>query len=135
MDDDFAALGLTLWTTDIDALAGFLERVVGLTVLAKHPGFASLRCGDSKLSLHADEASRGHPWYEALQQEGVARGIGAEIRIEVADVDECWKRAAREGALVVQTPYSPDGQTRECHLLGPDGYLITPWDRRGDNAN
>lgn len=125
-------LGLSLWSNDLEGLTLFLERVTGMTVIARHPGFAELRCGDSTVTLHADEAYRGHPWYEALQREGAVRGIGAELRVQVDDVDDAWMAALRVDALAIQPPYSPEPGIRECHVMGPDGYLVTPWDTRGD---
>lgn len=123
-----APLGLTLWTTDIDGLALFLERVTGMQLEARHPGFAELRCGEALVMLHADESYRGHPWYNALQQEGAVRGIGAELRVRVPSVDDAYRQAARLGALVVQPPYSPQEGLVEFHVLAPDGYLVTPWE-------
>lgn len=119
-------LGLILWTTDIAGLAEFLESVAGLQVESVHPGYASLRLGGARVVLHADEAYRGHPWYEALRKEGVARGIGAELRFRVRDVEGSYGLALRKGGLAIQAPFEQDG-VRECQVMGPDGYVLSLW--------
>jgi len=129
--DDASVFGLVLWTTDIGALAGFLQQVAGMTVVDVHPGYASLRAGATGIALHADESYRGHPWYDALHREGAARGIGAELRVRVVDVAEAYATALRLGGLAVQPPYD-DGGIRECEVMGPDGYLITLWSEAGE---
>jgi hypothetical protein len=120
--------GIILWSTDVFALATFLEDVAGLEVVEKHPGFASLRAGDSSVMIHADEAYRGHPWYQALAREGVARGIGAELRFRVDDVGRAFATAIRQGGLAVTPPYL-DGESEECQVMGPDGFVISLWRR------
>ena len=122
------AFGVILWSTDVFALTGFLEQVAGLVVAEKHPGFASLSAGESTIMIHADEAYRGHPWYRALAIEGVARGIGAELRFQVADTERAFAAALRLGGLSVTAPYS-EGEGMECQVMGPDGYLISLWSR------
>jgi len=119
-------LGLILWTTDIEGLARFLQSVAGLNVETLHPGYASLRLDGAQVVLHADEAYRGHPWYDALRREGVARGIGAELRFRVEDVDARYGAALRRGGLAIQAPYDQDG-VRECQVMGPDGYVLSLW--------
>jgi|GEM_PF-1102704 len=120
------ALGLILWTTDIQGLARFLESAAGLAVEALHPGYALLRLDGASIVLHADEAYRGHPWYDALRREGVARGIGAELRFRVSDVRASYAEASRRGGLPIQAPYDQDG-IRECQVMGPDGYVLSLW--------
>lgn len=120
-------LSLVLWTNDIHGLSRFLEQVAGLQVEAIHPGYASLRSGHAQIILHADEAYRGHPWYEALAREGVARGIGAELRFSVPAVETAYGRALRLGGLAIEAPCEVDG-TRECQVMGPDGFIITLWE-------
>ena len=123
---DGSALGLSLWTTDIAALSRFLESVAGMTVEERHPGYASLRVDGARVFLQDEEGYRGHPWYNALHREGVARGIGTEIRIAVPDVDGAYMRGLQLGGIAVEEPCDVDG-TRECQLMGPDGYLLTLW--------
>lgn len=118
--------GLVLWATEIGALTRFLVEVAGADVLAQHPGYAELTIDDTLLTLHADEAGAGHPWYDALAREGVARGIGAELRVRVPDVAAAHRHGLALGALQVIPPYDA-GPTRESALMGPDGYLLTLW--------
>jgi catechol 2,3-dioxygenase-like lactoylglutathione lyase family enzyme len=123
---DGPRLDVVLWTTDIPALTRFLEVAGGLEVEARHPGFASLLVNGSRIVLHHDETFRGHPWHEALTREGVARGIGAEVRIRVEDVGRAYASALRLGALAIEAPCEVDG-TVECQVMGPDGFLLTLW--------
>ncbi len=117
---------LILWTTDIAALGRFLQAVGGLTLAEHHPGYARLIAGEAEIMLHSDESYRGHPWFEALQREGAARGIGTELRFAVADVLDSYALALRMGGLSLQPPYD-DMDTRECQVMGPDGFLLTLW--------
>lgn len=118
---------VTLWSTDVFALADFLERVAQLKVHERHPGYAVLETDAARIMIHADEAYQGHPWYEALAREGVARGLGAELRFRVRDLAGAYAKARGMGALVIAPPYEMEG-ARECQLMGPDSYLISLWE-------
>jgi catechol 2,3-dioxygenase-like lactoylglutathione lyase family enzyme len=124
---DETDFGLVLWTTDIPALCDFLAEVGGMDVEQRIPGYASLRVNGARIDLHSDEVYRGHPWYNALVREGVARGIGAEIRVRVDDVDRAYDLGLRRGALAIEAPTDVD-DTRECQVMGPDGFLLTLWE-------
>lgn len=119
-------LALTLWATDVFALAAFLEKVAEMPVAERHPGFALLSGDGFEVQVHADESYRGHPWWEALAREGVARGLGAEIRIRVADVASSYKSALVLGGNAIAAPFEMDG-TLECQVMGPDGYVFALW--------
>ncbi|WP_322795336.1 hypothetical protein [Tepidiforma sp.] len=119
-------LSLTLWATDVGALADFLSAVTGAEVVARHPGYAELNHQGCDIEIHADETFRGHPWYEALAREGVARGIGAELTFRVDDVLQRFRAAQRLGAQVIAAPYEFEGRL-ECQLMGPDGYVLGLW--------
>lgn len=123
---DVPGFSLILWTTDIAALGRFLQTVAGVRLAEQHPGYARLFAGESEIMLHSDESYRGHPWYDALNREGAARGIGSELRFAVPDVLDSYARALRIGALSVQPPYD-DLDTRECQVMGPDGFLVSLW--------
>lgn len=122
---------LVLWSSDVPALARFLREVTEAQVEEAYPGFAALRIAGVRVEIHDDEAYQGHPWYDALRREGLARGVGAEIRVEVADVAEAVRRARSLGAAIVQPPYHGDGFV-EAVVMAPDGYLITLWGAAAD---
>ena len=117
---------VTLWAADVFALADFLSRVTGAVIEQRHPGFALLRAGDTPIQVHDDESYRGHPWYNALSREGVARGIGAELRFRVEDASRSYSEALKLGAQSIAAPFEYEG-TLECQVLGPDGYVLSLW--------
>src|SRR5690349_11264867 len=119
-------LGLVLWSTDVFQLADFLAAVTGMPVTERHPGYAALDAGGVSVMVHGDEAYRGHPWYDALGREGAARGIGAELRFRVDDVQRAYRKAVDLGAQVIAPPYD-SGAGTECSVMGPDAYLISLW--------
>ncbi|MEO8538232.1 MAG: hypothetical protein ABI577_00735 [bacterium] len=118
--------GLTLWATDVFALADFLQAVAHLPIEQRHPGFALLRAGEVPVQIHDDESYRGHPWFDALRKEGMARGIGAELRFEVTSTEAAYREALKRGARGIAPPYEYEG-TLECQLMGPDGYVLSLW--------
>ena len=121
---DLHGIDIVLWATDIPALARFLEAAAGMAIEAQHPGYATLSLGASHVTLHADEAHRTHPWFNALSREGVARGIGAELRLPVASVNDSYRKALAQGALSIFAPSEVEGVI-ECQVMGPDGYLFS----------
>ncbi|MGB4862844.1 MAG: VOC family protein [Tepidiformaceae bacterium] len=118
--------GISLWSTDVFALADFLCGVAGLEFEQRHPGFALLRTGNIAINIHDDESYRGHPWFEALSREGVARGIGAELRFQVASAQEAYSEAIKRGGQSIAPPFEYDN-TLECQVMGPDGYVLSLW--------
>lgn len=130
MESQFA---LVLWSTDVPALATFLCEVAGARRREAYPGFAALDLAGTRVELHDDETYRGHPWYEALHREGVARGIGAELRVAVDDVEAAYRRALQFGGISVQPPYSGEEFT-ETVVMGPDGYLLSLWKPTSGNV-
>lgn len=126
MEPNGPAFSVTLWATDVFVLADFLQRVAGCAVEQRHPGFALLRAGATPIQVHDDESYRGHPWYEALAREGVARGIGTELRLRVESCEGAYREALKLGAQSIAAPYEYEG-TLECQVLGPDGYVLSLW--------
>lgn len=125
--DSESPLGLTLWATDIEAMASFLQSICEFEVLERHPGFATVARGGAIIDIHADEDYRGHPWYDALQRDGAARGIGAEIRIRVEEVEAAYARALAAGAVALHGPYEQHPGALEAVIMGPEGYLFALW--------
>ena len=122
------SLGVALWTDDIGAFAMFLTEVAGAALRVRHPGFAALdAAGGGEILLHGDESHPGHPWHGALAGEGMARGIGAEVRLRVDGVDARHDRALALGCVSIQPPHADEG-ARACQIMGPDGYFFTLWE-------
>ena len=117
---------VALWATDVFALADFLHRVVGAAIEQRHPGFALLRAGETPIHVHDDESYRGHPWFNALAREGVARGLGTELRFHVESAEGAYREALKLGAQSIAAPYEYEG-TLECQVMGPDGYVLSLW--------
>ena len=126
MEPNGPAFSVTLWATDVFVVADFLARVAGCTVEQRHPGFAQLRAGATPIQVHDDESYRGHPWYQALAREGVARGIGTELRFQVDSCETAYREALKLGAQSIAAPYEYEG-TLESQVLGPDGYVLSLW--------
>lgn len=118
--------GISLWSTDVFALADFLVGVADLEFEQRHPGFALLRTGHIAINIHDDESYRGHPWFEALSREGVARGIGAELRFQVASAQDAYSEALKRGGQSIAPPFEYEN-TLECQVMGPDGYVLSLW--------
>jgi hypothetical protein len=118
--------GLVLWSTDIGALAGFLHEVAGVETIAQYPGMAELDAAGVPVTLLDEDADRGHPWWDALNQDGIARGVGVILRLQVRDVPAAFARAHELGGGTVLPPHDLD-ETRECQVLGPDGFLCALW--------
>ena len=126
METQESDFGIALWATDVFATAAFLERVAGLSVEERHPGYARLRAGEAVIAVHDDESYRGHPWFDALRREGAARGIGAELRFRVDSVPQAFEEAMKLGGQSIAPPYEFEG-TLECQVMAPDGYLCSLW--------
>lgn len=118
--------GVTIWSTDVFAMAEFLHRVTGAEIEQRHPGFAALRLGGTQVTVHDDESYRGHPWFQALSREGVARGIGIELRFQVESTSDAFAEARKLGAQSIAAPFQYEG-TMECQVMGPDGYVLSLW--------
>ena len=54
------------------------------------------------------------------------RGAGIEIRIYGADPDEIEARARNEGHIVLAGSADKPHGLRECHVVGPEGYVFVP---------
>lgn len=121
------ALSIVLWATDLNGFATFLTDVAGATLETRHPGFAGLALQGAEIQLHSDESYEGHPWRQALANEGAARGIGAEVRIQVDAIDARHRKAVEMGYVSIQQPHD-DGTGRTCQVMGPDGYFFTLWE-------
>jgi hypothetical protein len=86
--------GITLWSTEVFALAEFLQKVAGLEIEQRHPGFAALRAEP----VTVDDESRTAVIRGSTPSRGrrCAR-IGAELRFRVAS-SQAFAAARKLGA-------------------------------------
>ena len=54
------------------------------------------------------------------------RGIGAEIRVYGIDPDAAEARAREGGHIVLSGAIDKPHGLRECHIVGPSGYVFVP---------
>jgi len=71
-----------LFVEDVEGVAAFYERKLGLKVLTREPGFVDFDAGDARLSLHSGQASACRNKFcfyvedvSGARRELVARGV------------------------------------------------------------
>src|SRR5918998_4883839 len=98
-------LRLELFVKDIDASIGFYTKVLGFEVLREHPSdYASLRCGGVTLGIGPISKLPEEGGYFTREIASLRRGLGAEIVLEVDDVDEWYRRVVASGHPVLEPP-------------------------------
>ena len=129
--DDFGrslprGIGVNLLVTEVAPTEKFLRQVFGATTIHADEDFAAIELLGSVLMLHADHSYVDH------EMSGVTagveiRGAGIEIRVYGADPDQAEARVQESSATYVLAGSmdKPHG-LRECHIVGPDGYIFVP---------
>jgi catechol 2,3-dioxygenase-like lactoylglutathione lyase family enzyme len=102
---------VTLPATDVEASAGFYNRLGLEQIVADYPDYARFVApdGDTTLSLHRVEAPPVP---------------GASVHFEVDDVDATVARLRSAGFEFVQEPVDEPYLWREAVLLDPDGHRL-----------
>jgi catechol 2,3-dioxygenase-like lactoylglutathione lyase family enzyme len=102
---------VALFTRDVDAVAGFYERVLGVTPAERSPGQAVFSLGELVLRIHAAvEPAAGHP------------PADDHVAFTVSDLD-ARTAALAAGGLDVDGPRDlPWG--RSAYVRDPDGRLV-----------
>ena len=137
-------LTLNLLVRDITAALAFHREVLGADIVYSDPDFAVLRWegppegrdgpraagpgrpGDLvEWMLHADHAYDKHPLHASLTG-GLARGIGAELRLHGRDPDDAEAAARRLGFTVLAPATDKPHGLREAYLIDADGYCWVP---------
>ena len=118
-------LSLNLLVRDIDASLPFQQEVLDAEVVYSDPDFAVLRHGEAEWMLHADHTYVEHPLQHNLRL-GLARGVGAELRLHGRDPDAAEAAARRLGFTVLAAATDKPHGLREAYLLDADGYLWVP---------
>jgi hypothetical protein len=60
-----------------------------------------------------------------IPSDGV-RGAGVEIRLYGVDPDAAEARARQSGGIVLSGSIDKPHGLRECHIVGPNGYVFVP---------
>ncbi len=113
---------VNLLVRDIEAAVQFYRDVLGATVHYADPDFAAVRVENLEFMLHTDHTYDKHPWYGPLQ-DGVRRGLGAELRLLGLDPDVVEGRAKAAHAVVVRPATTKGHGWREVLVEDPDGYV------------
>ena len=99
--------------------------VLGARTIHADEDFAAIELLGSVLMLHADHSYLDHEM--AGVTAGVEiRGAGIEIRLYGADPDHAEARARELGHVVLAGSMDKPHGLRECHIVGPDGYIFVP---------
>lgn len=118
-------LTLDLLVRHVAAALPFHREVLAASVVYADPDFAVLRRDGAEWMLHADHTYEDSPLHAHLAG-GLARGVGAELRLHGRDPDEAEAAARRVGFTVLAAATDKPHGLREAFLLDADGYLWFP---------
>ena len=118
-------VGVNLLIRDVGALATFCRDALGAMILYSDEDFAAIELAGSVFMLHADHSYEDHPMHGVVNGADL-RGQGVEIRIYGVDPDKIEERARRLGYDVLSGSVDKPHGLRECHIIGPEGYIWVP---------
>ena len=99
--------------------------MLGANTVHADEDFAAIELLGSVLMLHADHSYLDHEM--AGVTAGIeVRGVGIEIRLYGADPDRIEAKAREHGHVVLAGSIDKPHGLRECHIVGPDGYVFVP---------
>ena len=128
--DDFGrslprGIGLNLLVSEILPMERFCREVLGASTVYFDEAFGVIEILGSIMMLHADHSYSDNPMSGVIAG-AETRGAGIEIRIYGADPDEIEARARNEGHIVLAGSVDKPHGLRECHVVGPEGYVFVP---------
>ena len=99
--------------------------MLGANTIHADEDFAAIELLGSVLMLHADHSYLDHEMTGVTA--GVEmRGAGIEIRVYGADPDRAEAHARQHGHTFWPASIDKPHGLRECHIVGPDGYIFVP---------
>lgn len=128
--DDFGrslptGVGINLLVDEIEPMAMFCRDVLGATLVYSDEDFAAVGLLGSVFMLHADHSYQDNPMTGVIA--GVeTRGAGLEIRLYGSDPDRAEALARQHDHIVLSGSVDKPHGLRECHLVGPCGYVFVP---------
>jgi hypothetical protein len=117
-------LFLELGTRRIDDYIAFFESVAHYRLVRREARYAELETERAQLLLiHPDELPKGHPFHGKLT--GSGHGLGVEIGLVVADLDQTYAAAVKQKDWRISTGIAlrPWG-VRDFRVLSPDGFYL-----------
>ncbi len=117
-------LRLELFVSDLPKSIDFYTRVLGFERQPGDPTYVPVRSGAVVIGLGpAAGLPKQHPFNPELQT--ARRGLGAEIVLEVDDVERYFERVKSSGYQAIRAPLrkQPWGLT-DFRLSDPDGYYL-----------
>lgn len=118
-------VGVNLLVGELAQQVTFCREVLGAMVLYCDEDFAAVELAGSVFMLHSDHTYADHPMHGLVR--GVeTRGLGVELRIYGIEPDKVEERAIRHGHVVLAGSSDKPHGLRECHVVGPEGYIWVP---------
>lgn len=118
-------VGVNLLVREIAPAEDFCRKVLCATVLYADEDFAAIELLGSVFMLHADHSYEDNPM-SGVAKDVETRGAGVEIRLYGADPDRIEALARKYGHTVLAGSSDKPHGLRECHIVGPDGYIFVP---------
>ncbi len=128
--DDFGrslprGIGVNLLVPEIAPMEAFCHDVLGATIIYADEDFAAITLQGSVFMLHADHSYSDNPM-AGLIDGAEQRGTGMEIRVYGLDPDGAEAKAREYGHHVLAGSLDKPHGLRECHIIGPSGYVFVP---------
>jgi hypothetical protein len=118
-------VGVNLLVHEIAPMEDFCRDVLGAKIVYADEDFAAVELLGSVFMLHADHSYLDNPMTGVIA--GVeTRGAGLEIRLYGADPDRVEALARKHDHVVLAGSVDKPHGIRECHIVGPDGYVFVP---------
>ncbi|TPN47856.1 MULTISPECIES: hypothetical protein [unclassified Mesorhizobium] len=118
-------IGVNLLVSDMAAMEAFCRDVLGAHMIYADEDFAAIELLGSVFMLHADHSYLDNPMTGVVA--GIeTRGAGIELRLYGADPDAVEAAALEHGHIVLAGTIDKPHGLRECHIVGPDGYVFVP---------
>ncbi len=118
-------IGVNLLVREVAPMDAFCAEVLGARTIYADEDFAAIELLGSVFMLHADHSYLDHELAGVFANTEI-RGAGIELRVYGADPDEAEKQARRRGDIVLAATMDKPHGLRECHVVGPDGYIFVP---------
>ncbi len=128
--DDFGrslpqGVGVNLLVPEIEPMESFCRDVLGATIIYADEDFAAVTLLGSTFMLHADHSYSDNPMSGVIRDVEL-RGTGIEIRLYGVDPDRVEALALERGFHVLAGSIDKPHGLRECHVVGPSGYIFVP---------